>query len=140
MMAKSESLTSCEDNEDVDTNMRDVSANHRHNSMEQDEHYGKDNGNSLLQSSDEFVKQQQQQQKQLAATLLSPFNLKTEPELQRELEDEEAEEEEKQEQKQQQQQQELALYEHFSNASAKDVCLKLQDQNGELNINLRNKR
>ncbi|XP_051858634.1 protein nubbin isoform X1 [Drosophila albomicans] len=142
-VAKSEALTSCEqneesqDNEDVDTNMRDVSANHRHR------HSDKDNGNSLLQSSDEFVEQQQQQQQQLqlgsnCATLLSPFNLKTEPELlQREAEEEEQEEQDEEEDEQEQkatQQQELTLFEHFSNASAKDVrdlehCLKLQDQN-----------
>ncbi|KAL7741476.1 hypothetical protein ACLKA6_000796 [Drosophila palustris] len=125
-VAKSEALTS----QDVDANMRDVSANHRHNPMEQEQDE-QDNGNSvnLLHSSDEFVEQQQQQQRhQLDATLLSPFNLKTEPELQQK--DEDAEDEEQKEQEQQ----DLTLYEHFSNASAKDVCLKLQDQNGCLHV------
>lgn len=133
-------LLANEEDDVVDTNMRDVSANHNERDERRQELHAKDNGSCSsssflrLQSSDEFVEQQQQRLLgNNSARLLSPFHLKTEPELQQqreELEDDEAEAEAEQ------QQQELTLYEHFRDASAKDVhdleqCLKLQEQNGE---------
>lgn len=147
-----EALTSCkergeragellanEEDDVVDTNMRDVSANHNERDERRQELHAKDNGSCSsssflrLQSSDEFVEQQQRLLGNNCARLLSPFHLKTEPELQQqqeELEEDEAEAEAEQ------QQQELTLYEHFRDASAKDVhdlehCLKLHEQNGE---------
>lgn len=135
----------------VDTNMRDVSANHTEERLQR---ASKDNGSctsssasgpfQLLQSSDEFVEQQQQQRRRQlgnhCASLLSPFHLKTEPELlqqpeQREQEGE-LEEQHQAEAETETEQQELTLYEHFRDANAKDMhdleqCLKLQEQNGE---------
>lgn len=161
-----ETLTSCGQGRDggrskllanegdvVDTNMRDVSANHTEERLQR---ASKDNGScsssasisasgpfQLLQSSDEFVEQQQQQRRRQlgnhCASLLSPFHLKTEPELlqpeQREQEGE-LEEQHQAEAETETEQQELTLYEHFRDANAKDMhdleqCLKLQEQNGE---------
>lgn len=131
----------------VDTNMRDVSANHTEE--RQPELLAKDNGScsssasasasasfQLLQSSDEFVEQQQRLLGNNCARLLSPFHLKTEPELQQHEQQEEQRVQGEQEVESEQQQQELTLYEHFRDAKAKDVhdlehCLKLQEQNGE---------
>lgn len=144
---KAGELLANEEDDVVDTNMRDVSANHNERDERRQELHAKDNGSCSssssflrLQSSDEFVEQQQLQQQQQqrllgnnCARLLSPFHLKTEPELQQQQEELEEDEDEAE---QQEQQQELTLYEHFRDASAKDVhdlehCLKLQEQNGE---------
>lgn len=138
----------------VDTNMRDVSANHTEERLQR---ASKDNGScsssssasvsasaafQLLQSSDEFVEQKRRQLGNHCASLLSPFHLKTEPELLQQQQPEQREQEAELEEQQQAEtateteQQELTLYEHFRDANAKDMhdleqCLKLQEQNGE---------